>query len=312
MSVAVVDPGGRIVARSGKPELVTFLRSAAKPFQAIPLVADGAVERFNITSQQLALACASHNSEPEQVAIVSQWLQRIGCQESDLACGPHRPLWLDLAVPSEVKGLTDVPRTPVASNCSGKHTGMLALARHHGWPTAGYALANHPVQRRCLEEMIRWSGAAPGEVGVAVDGCGVLCFSMPLARMATAFVRLAVSDEPAARTVARAMMQHPELIAGRGRLCTAAMRTYMGDVIVKLGAEGVYGAAFPRRGIGVALKVEDGHYWSAVVAMVAVLQQLKLDPAPRDALAAYHEIPIRNTRGAVVGSLVATGALTFD
>lgn len=311
VSVAVVDPGGRTVAHSGNPELVTFLRSAAKPFQALALVIDGVVERFGISTEELALACASHNSEPKQVAAVARWLERIGCKESDLACGPHRPLWRDLALPAEVKGLTDLPRTAVASNCSGKHTGMLALARHRGWPTAGYETANHPVQRRCLEEMTRWAGVAPGELAVAVDGCGVLCFAMPLARMANAFVRLAVSDEPAARAVSHAMMAHPDLVAGRGRLCTAAMQAYPGLLITKLGAEGVYGAAFPKRGVGIALKVEDGHYWATVVALVAVLEQLKLEPSPRERLAAYAEVPARNTRGAVVGTLAATGELTF-
>ena len=307
MSVAVVDPEGRTVARTGDPELITFLRSAAKPFQAMSLVTDG----VTLSTEELALACASHNSEPDHVTRVSRWLTRIGCRESDLACGPHRPLWRDLALPAEGKGLEDGARSAVSSNCSGKHTGMLALARHHGWPTAGYERAEHPVQQRCLGEMARWAGVGRGDVGVAVDGCGVTCFALPLSRMARAFARLASADDPVARRVAGAMMAHPDLVAGRGRLCTAAMRAYPGRMVAKVGAEGVYGAALPVRGLGLALKVEDGHYWATVVALVAVLDRLGLDPRPSELLAAYAELPARNTRGAVVGTLAAAGDLTF-
>src|ERR1051326_2359841 len=180
VSVAVCDHEGTLVAHSGDPGLVSYLRSAAKPFQAMPLVADGVVDRFGLTDRELALACASHNSEPEQLDGVRNFLSQIGCRESDLACGPHRPLWRDMALANRVQGLTDAPRTPIASNCSGKHTGMLALARHHDWPVVGYQRADHPVQQRCLEELASWTGLRAGEIGVAVDGCGVSCFSMPL------------------------------------------------------------------------------------------------------------------------------------
>lgn len=306
MSVAVVDPEGRTVARAGDPEFVTFLRSAAKPFQAMPLVADG----VTLSAEELALACASHNSEPEHVTRVRQWLERIGCRESDLACGPHRPLWRDLALSAEVKGLEEGTRTAAASNCSGKHTGMLALAQHHGWSTAGYEQPGHPVQQRGLAEMAKWSGVSRSDVGVAVDGCGVSCFALPLSRMARAFARL-VSADPDARRVAGAMMAHPDLVAGRGRLDTAAMRAYPGRLVAKVGAEGVFGAALPVRGLGVAIKVEDGHYWAAVVALVAVLERLDLDPRPSTLLAPYAELPARNTRGVVTGTLAAAGDLTF-
>jgi len=199
----------------------------------------------------------------------------------------------------------------VASNCSGKHTGMLAFAKSQGWPTAGYEGAEHPVQRRCLEEMARWAGMSPSDIGVAVDGCSVSCFAMPLSRMAGAFARLVASEDAVAGAIAGAMMKHPDLVAGRGRLCTAVMRAYPGRVLAKVGAEGVYGAALTDRELGVALKVEDGHYWAAVVALVAVLEQLGLDPSPRTQVAAYAELPAKNVRGAIVGTLAAAGDLTF-
>src|SRR2546422_11611076 len=146
--VAVVDGNGRLVASAGNPDLVTFWRSAAKPFQAQSLVADGVVERFGLTRQDLALACASHSSEPAQVALVRQSLQRVGCSERDLMCGPHRPLSDGVAKDYETRG---VRLTAVYSNCSGKHTGMRALAKHHEWPTEFYARTQAPGQRRGLQ-----------------------------------------------------------------------------------------------------------------------------------------------------------------
>src|SRR5213593_1402909 len=139
---AVVDATGRLLAHAGDPELVTFWRSAAKPFQALPLVEDGVVERFGITTAELALACASHSSELGQVALVRDFLAKVGCSERDLLCGPHPPLSEPVAQDVATRG---VRLTAVYSNCSGKHTGMLALARHHGWPTAFYTRLEHPV-----------------------------------------------------------------------------------------------------------------------------------------------------------------------
>jgi L-asparaginase II len=312
VSVAVTDSNGLLVAQAGDPYFRTFLRSAAKPFQAMPLVEGGALEQFAFTQDDLALACASHNSEPDQVERVRKLLDRVGCVENDLACGPHRPLWRDLALPSEVRDLTEVPRTRLSSNCSGKHTGMLAVARHARWSITGYHLADHPVQQGCRREMLRWSGAESGELGSAVDGCGVVCFSLPLHRMARAFAAIAVSPEPAARMITGAMMARPDLVAGRGRLCTAVMRAYPGQVLAKIGAEGVYGAALPLRGLGIGIKVEDGHAWAACLALISVLEALGVQPPPGKKLAPYAEIPTRNTRGEVVGVMRVAGSLTFN
>jgi L-asparaginase II len=306
-----VEAAGRLIGHAGDPAFYTVLRSAAKPFQALPLLRDGAAARFAITPEELALVCASHNSEPDQVARVRALLDRIGCAETDLACGPHRPLWRDLALRDRIPTrIPDVPATPLASNCSGKHTGMLALARHHGWDVAGYHLAGHPVQQRCHAEIAEWAGLAPGTVGQAVDGCGVVCFGMPLRRMAGALARLATSRDAAARAVVHAMTNHPDLVAGQGRPCTAVMRAFPGAVLAKVGAEGVYGAALLEHGLGLAIKVEDGNGWAAVVALIAMLGTLGLS-AP-DALSPYAEIPLRNTRGEAVGVIRPAGRLTLN
>src|SRR5712691_4003834 len=185
--VAVVDSTGGLVARTGDPELVTFWRSAAKPFQALPLVEAGAAARFGLTSEELALACASHSSEPDQVARVRELLGKIGCSERDLLCGPHPPLSDRVAQDYQTRGLR---LTAVYSNCSGKHAGMLALARHHGWPTEFYTRLEHPVQQRCLAEVSRWTEVGVGDIRTAVDGCGVVCYGLPLRNMALAYARL--------------------------------------------------------------------------------------------------------------------------
>src|SRR5947209_7220492 len=188
---AVVDREGRLVAWAGDPDLVTFWRSAAKPFQAVPLVTDGVVERFKISTAELALCCASHSSEPGQVALVRELLAKIGCSEGDLLCGSHPPLSERVAQDYATRG---VRLTAAYSNCSGKHAGMLALARHHGWPVEFYTRRDHPVQQRCLTEVARWSEVPVERVGTAVDGCGVVCFAIPLRNMALAYAHLANAE----------------------------------------------------------------------------------------------------------------------
>src|SRR5437773_8943626 len=190
--VAVVDSAGRLLARAGDPDLVTYWRSAAKPFQTLPLVDDGVVDRFGIGTQELALCCASHSSEPGQIALVRNLLAKIACSERDLLCGPHPPLSERVARDYASRG---VRLTAVYSNCSGKHAGMLALARHHGWPTEFYTRVEHPVQQRCLEEVSRWTDLPKHEIQTAVDGCGVVCYGLPLRNMAGAYARLGRREE---------------------------------------------------------------------------------------------------------------------
>src|SRR5437870_12580077 len=225
---AVVDTHGRLVAHTGDRDLVTFWRSAAKPFQALPLVEDRLTDRFGFTSEELALVCASHSSEAAQVARVRELLGKIGCSERDLLCGPHAPLSERVAQDYATRGLR---LTAVYSNCSGKHAGMLALARHHGWPTEFYTRSEHPVQQRCLHEVSRWTDVPVAGVRTATDGCGVVCCGIALRNMALAYARLANAEvgtrnAPSAFRVVEAMLRHPDLIAGEGRPCTEMMRAH--------------------------------------------------------------------------------------
>ena len=156
--VAVVDPTGALVARSGDVDRFAYWRSSAKPFQALPLVEDGGADRFGFGDEELALCCASHSSEPEHLQGVRRMLERIGCTEDDLACGGHPPL--SAAVAAQLARSGDEP-SPVWSNCSGKHAGMLAQAKHHGWATRGYELASHPVQQRIISVVSKYTDLAP-------------------------------------------------------------------------------------------------------------------------------------------------------
>ncbi len=324
--VAVVDAAGRLKAGAGDAELVTYWRSAAKPFQALPLLEDGVVERFGLTTQDLALCCGSHSSEPGQVALVRDLLAKIGCGERDLLCGPHVPLSEQVAQDYQTRG---VHLTPVYSNCSGKHAGMLALARHHGWPTEFYTRLEHPVQQRCLDAVSRWTGVPASEIRTAVDGCGVPCYGLALRHMALAYARLGnaefgmrnaeVPREPrdasdltqqfriphSSFRIVECMLRHPDLIAGEGRPCTVMMQAHPGRVIAKVGAEGVYCALLTQEGLGVALKIEDGHGVAAALALAAVLQELGLRPCPASLVAR----PNVNTRGETVGELRVNGGL---
>lgn len=315
VSVAVVDMAGRLVAESGDPGLVAFWRSAAKPFQGMLVVAEGAADRFGFTAKELALACASHSSEPAHLDVVDGMLRKVGLGEDALACGPHPPLSPAIAEQVLRQGIHLTPRW---SNCSGKHAGMLALALAHGWPVAGYERLEHPLQQRILREVERWTGVSAASMALGVDGCTVVSFGLPLSAMALAYARFAVSDDAAAARLRGAMAEFPEMVGGRDRLCTDLGVAARGKVIAKLGADGVYCAALPAAGLGLALKVEDGDMRSLGPALLGVLRALAtrigigFDPgALGQAVERHAELPIVNTRGVGTGVLRAVGSLRF-
>jgi L-asparaginase II len=271
-AVAVQD--GAVIAEAGEGGFVTFLRSAAKPIQALPLTR--ALPEFE--EEELAIACASHQALPEQLAAVRSLLQRAPAGEDELECGPAGD-----------------PPEPVKHNCSGKHAGMLALCRAHGWDSRGYRLPDHPCQRTMLAEVARAADLAEDELQTAVDGCGVVTFALPLERMALAFARLERLD--GGDRVAAAMRAHPGLIRGPGGIDTTLMRAREGW-IAKGGAEGLMCAAGPS-GLGVALKIEDGSARAVGPAVAAFLARLgypveKLESAPNE-----------NSRGEIVGTIRA-------
>lgn len=313
ISAAVTDATGRLVASAGSPDLATYFRSAAKPFQLWPLVRDGGVERFGLDPEMLALACGSHNAEPRHRAVGARWLERVGLSEADLSCGGHPSLSSSVA---REMIRTDVVPTALWSNCSGKHAALLALARLHGWPVEGYTKVGHPVQGEVAGSLAHWSGVAPSGLQWAEDGCTAAAVAMPLTGMATAWARLGTSDDRAMATIRSAMLAHPAMIAGTNRLDTMLMDAWPGRVLAKVGADGVYGAALPTLGLGIGLKVEDGHFPSAGHALLAILESLTSrfgsgSPWPMDQLTQWRTPPILNTRGIPVGAIAVRGGVTF-
>jgi L-asparaginase II len=302
--VAVVDAAGRLRASSGDVDSPVYARSAVKPMQALPLVEDGVFEQLGLTDAELALACASHSGEPRHVELAYSMLAKARAGEEDLACGPHPPFHRSSARELERRRIEP---GRLHNNCSGKHAGMIALARFHGWPVRGYHELQHPVQQRMLREMARWCAYPETDFVTGTDGCGVVTFAAPLARLAAGFARFsraARSGEGGARRVVAAMVGHPELVGGTGRLCTAVMRATGGRIILKVGAEGVYCAGAPGAELGIALKVEDGAGRAAECAIVAVLRLLALIQDEEFAeLESFAEPPVRNTRREEVGRI---------
>jgi len=273
-AVAIQD--GAIVAEAGDPAFLTSLRSSAKPFQALPLVRS----RDDLDDEDVAIASASHRAEAEQIEAVRRLLAKAPATEEDLEVG-----------------LQDGrPPQPIFHNCSGKHAGMLATCRARGWPTEGYRLAGHPLQDEILAEIAAAAELDPSNFETAVDGCGVVCFALPLERVAFMFSRFETRTGGA--RVAAAMRAHPQLVGGAGRPDTELMRALPGWV-AKGGAEALFCAAGPD-GLGVALKTEDGGYRAIRPAIASFLAGLGHELG-RD----FERVSVRNSRGEEVGGIVA-------
>ncbi|MEP6636409.1 MAG: asparaginase [Acidobacteriota bacterium] len=321
--VVAVEPDGNIVASLGAPETVTFLRSSAKPHQAIPLVASGAADRFGFTEAEVALACASHSGEPIHTETALSMLKKIGMPPSALKCGVHEPFSPDVA--RELRERGEEPNV-LQNNCSGKHAGMLALAKFLGAPTETYHRAENPVQLAIADTIAQFSGVAIEDIAVAVDGCGVPVFGVTVKAMALMYARL-VSTPPefdertrdACKRIVSAMANHPELIGGtKDRLDTEMMRATRGSLISKVGAEGVYTVGvlpcdeWPK-GLGLALKIEDGddHRARPTVVIESLHQLGVLNDEALEAVSKYAFFPIRNRLGEVVGEVRAFFQLNF-
>ncbi|MGH6888796.1 MAG: asparaginase [Rhizomicrobium sp.] len=308
-AIAIVDAEGKTVFAIGDIAPPVYPRSALKPIQAFPLVESGAADAFGVSDEEIALACASHSGEAMHTERVAAWLVRIGLAESDLACGAHASRYEPVAEEMIRRG--EKP-TRIHNNCSGKHTGFLSVARHWNIGTAGYERHEHPVQQAVAKALGELAGIS-GELPWGVDGCAAPNFAIPLAAFAHALARLADParlPSPRARAAERivaAMMAHPELVAGTGRACTLLMRAGHGRFAVKTGAEGVYAAMVPGRGLGIALKIDDGAGRAAETAIAFLLARLGLIDA--DSVRELAAAPVVNTRGTVVGERRPAAAL---
>lgn len=302
--VAVVDAQGRVVACVGDPEKVTFMRSSAKPIQALPVVETGAAGAFGLTGKELAVICASHAAEQEHIETVQGILRKIGLDETYLACGVHPPLDETSARLLLLEGKDP---GPVHNNCSGKHSGMLAMAAYLKLPLQDYYRPDHPLQQLILRTMAEMTGLRPENIHVGIDGCGVPVFGMPLRNMAFAYARMISPGlEPgrarAAQEIVSAMTRYPIMVAGLGRFNSELMTRTNGRVWGKTGAEGLFCLGLPEKGLGVAVKVEDGSSRGIPPTVVEVLHQLgALNREEEGNLASFHQPANTNRRGQVVG-----------
>jgi L-asparaginase II len=313
--VAVVDGVGRLVASLGEPETTTYLRSSAKPHQAVPLVASGAAARFGFDGREIAIACGSHSGQAIHAETVAGMLGKIGLSPDALKCGAHIPF-----DPETARALRESGRRPdiLQNNCSGKHTGMLALALHLGALPETYDQPESPAQRAILNAVSQFSDVPVAEIAVGVDGCGVPVFGLSVRAMAIMYARLVsppasfdAATQAAVRRIVAAMGRYPEMVGGTvERFDTEVMRASGGRVISKVGAEGVYTAGvlpcdeWPE-GLGLAFKVEDGEDRRArpTVAIESLRQLGVLNGDALTALAPYASFPVRNHRGDFVGEI---------
>jgi L-asparaginase II len=284
--------------RGGGETGPVFLRSAAKPFQALPAVRAGVLERFGLDDRHLAVGCASHGGDGQHLGRVAEILLACGVGEAALGCGPLAP-----RDPSAAAALRGPPHR-IHHNCSGKHALGLALCVLNDWPLRDYFEAGHPLQDAMHDAILEATGAARGDVADAVDGCGMRTYAIALERLAAAFAALAAGGlGPAGAGVAAAMGAHPALVAFPGAIDAELMAAHPG-VVAKIGAEGVIGIGTPD-GRGLALKVLDGNGRAVDAAAILCARELLGLPSETPPLRTLARPAIRNSRGAVVGGLEA-------
>jgi L-asparaginase II len=334
-SIAVVDSLGRLLAFAGDPAFVTCMRSAAKPFQALPLLEYGGEDEYDLTGEEIALTCASHGGEPVHVATAAALLRKGDFDEEDLLCGAHLPY--DEKAAADLRASGDPP-SPLHNNCSGKHAGMLLTTKVMDVQSANYIAAEHPVQRAALSTVADFAGVNPQEIPTAIDGCGVPAYFLSLHRAAFAYARLMASSEDAAPGaldryatsaghVIEAMTAFPYFVAGAWSITTPLIEAFGGGLLAKEGAEGFYGMAIAPSlastltdrmpvdddcAIGIALKVSDGSMTRGRNPVILkTLELLGIDVGSPRELERYREWPLRNVAGTLVGEVRAEFELEF-
>ena len=335
-SIAIVDSLGRLLAYAGEPNTRTFLRSAAKPFQAIPLLEYGGVDEYDLTGEEIALTCGSHGGEPIHVSTAAALLRKGEFDESDLLCGAHVPY--DEKAAAELRASGEPP-SPLHNNCSGKHAGMLLATEAMDVPSENYIDPDHPLQVLMRATVAEFAGLEADEVPIAVDGCGVPAFHLSLHRAAFAYARLLASSEGAeaagalaqyaesAGHVVDSMTVFPRYVAGAWSMTTPLMESFAGELVAKEGAEGFYAmglapslaATLTDRlkvaegtAIGIALKINDGSMSRGRNPVILkTLELLGIDVTSRPELHRYRDWPLRNVVGKQVGEVRAEFELEF-
>jgi L-asparaginase II len=285
-ALAVVDSSGKLLASVGDPQLSTFLRSTAKPFQALPFVLAGGVQQYGLTESELALICASHSGTDEHVRVAASIQAKVGISEDQLLCGVHPPMH---KVTSDRLRENGIAITPNRHNCSGKHSGMLAYAKMRGWPVEDYINPQHLLQQEIIAVFAELSNLPQSKLSIGIDGCSAPNWSAPLYNTALAYAKLMDPNnlqqgyQLACNQVRNAMLSHPEMVGGPGRFDTALMGAGNGQILSKGGAEGYQGIGLAAGAmgdnspaIGIAIKIADGDArgWVCHAVTLEVLRQL--------------------------------------
>jgi L-asparaginase II len=324
-ALAVVDADGAVLLALGDTQRPIFPRSAVKVLQALPLIASGAAEALQLTDEDLALACASHNGEPAHVATAAGMLAKAGVDPRVLECGAHWPY--REAFQREMAARGDTP-SALHNNCSGKHAGFICLACHMSGQVAGgqplfnyskgYVKAEHPVMREVTHALQTTTGFDLSRAPHGIDGCSIPTFGIPLQHLARAFARvgtgvgLSPGHARAASRLRQAVVKAPFMVGGTDRFDTRVMQRLGKRVFCKVGAEGVYCAALPERGLGVALKIDDGNNARAAEVVMAALIEafVALDDSEARLMRTLSEVTLKNWNGIAVGRLCVSESLS--
>lgn len=306
-TAAVADPDGNLLLALGDPSQVAFLRSSAKPFQLLPALVTGAVDRFGVTGRELAVLAASHSAEPRHQEAVLAVLEKAGLSEKALRCGTHPPLHEATARQQVHDGKEP---SPVCNNCSGAHAGMLIACQAEGWPLDTYGKPDHPLQRLTRQLLAQFAGLRERDIRFAVDNCAVPTFLLPIESTATAFARFVTGRNVtpdlahAAERISAAMREHPEMVGGEARFDTDLMTAAAGKILAKGGAEGFQVVGLPEQGLGLALKISDGNARAGAPATLEILENLgALRKQALTQLDRYRNPEVRNHQGELVGRL---------
>jgi L-asparaginase II len=312
-AVAAVDASGRTAFEAGDADAAVFPRSAVKAILALPLIESGAADRFGLTDAEIAIACSSHGGEPRHVAAVESMLRKAGREATCLECGAHWPL-----SEAAARALAAEGQEPgvLHNNCSGKHAGFICVACARGDDPAGYVHPDHPVMELATAGLADLTNNVLDARNVAIDGCSIPTYAIPLRALASAFARFGTGRDmvapqaEAARRIRAAVAAHPDLVTVTGGFDAVVMEAFGAAVFSKGGAEGVHCAALPELGLGLAVKCDDGATRAAQVMMAALLRRfLRPLGRPAEVLDGLLRRPLTNWNGLVVGEIRATAAL---
>jgi L-asparaginase II len=303
----VVDGDGKIVFSSGEVESGVFPRSSCKAMQALPLIESGAADAYGFGNRELALACSSHSGEDAHAELAAAMLARAGASVDDLECGAH---WSFQQEPLIHQARTMERPTALHNNCSGKHSGFVCTCIHSGTGLKGYVEYEHPLQQEIRGVMEGLMGAVLGSENCGIDGCSIPTYAARLTGLARGFAKMTTGNglEPerakASRRLIDACMAEPYYVAGKDRACTELMKIAPGKIFAKTGAEAVYVAALPEKGLSIALKCEDGSTRAAEAMVAALLAKyFEKDSQEQAALLALANRPIKNWFGTKIGDI---------